>query len=1146
MSRPPKQLAAGRRHAWPSDVIRADTLSQHSEGYESNCHMAIRVALRHFTQYRYDRHVALSPQVVRLRPAPHARTCVESYSLKVAPHPHFINWQQDPFGNYLARLVFPEVVKDFTVEVSIVANLVTVNPFDFFLEPDAEQYPIAYATEQAREVLPYLQTAEMGAAFSELLDYALLHYAKAGRRTIDVLVDLNQHVQRLLRYDIRLEPGVFSPEETLERGHGSCRDFAWLLVNLLRRLGIAARFVSGYSIQLVADQKPLDGPAGVERDCTDLHAWAEAYLPGAGWIGLDATSGLFCGEGHIPLACSAEPASAAPISGGFEFTPRHDNDEVKCDFSFAMEVTRIEDRPRPTKSYTDEQWTAIVECGAAVDHILSDNDVRLTLGGEPTFVSIDDMEAEEWNTAALGPTKSILADRLIRRLHERFAPQGLLMHGQGKWYPGEQLPRWAYSLYFRKDGEPVWKDLALISDGSNRGHDSAVAHRFILRLTELLGLSREFVLPAHEDVYYYLWRERRLPKNVDPFDSHLDDELERQRLRRIFEGGLDQIAGYALPLRALSLINENHKWGSGSWSLRDERLFLLPGDSPMGYRLPLDSLPWSTESDRQQILEPDPFADAGRLDGHARLVEPRQQSRIPHEPPGAVTRGVSAQEVVRTALCVEPRGGVLHVFMPPVEGLNAYLELVAKLEATAQELGTPIRLEGYAPPHHPQFERISVTPDPGVIEVNVHPAANWSEIVERTTALYEAARLTRLGTDKFMLDGRHTGTGGGNHVVLGGPVPSDSPLLRRPDLLTSLVGFFNNHPALSYIFSGLFVGPTSQAPRIDEARNDSLYELDIAHQVLKAAGSNPPPWLVDRALRHLLIDLTGNTHRAEFCIDKLYNPDSPTGRLGLLELRAFEMPPDARMSCAQQLLVRAMVAHFWRNPYQRRLVRWGTTLHDRFALPHFLWEDLADALLELSPLGFRLDPNWFLPHWEFRFPRLGVVSAQGVQIELRQAIEPWHVLGEEQSLGGTARYVDSSVERIQVLVSNMTDSRHAVGVAGRALPLAPTGRSGQFVAAVRFKAWKPPSALHPTIDVHAPLVFDIYDRWNGRAVGGCTYHVSHPGGLSPIDFPANGLAAESRRAARFLPFGHTPGQFELRSPTRNLEHPLTLDLRHAD
>lgn len=1130
--------------------------------------MAVRVALQHHTTYRYDRLVRLSPHVIRLRPAPHCRTDIEAFALKVEPRGHFINWQQDPFGNYLARVVFPDPVSYLKVSVDLVADLVTVNPFDFFLEPHAERYPFEYTPAERQDLQAYLQPTATAERFAELVDTVRREYAAADRRVVDVLVDINQHLQRTIRYDIRMEPGVFAPDETLERGHGSCRDFAWLLVNVLRNLGLAARFVSGYSIQLVADQKPVDGPAGVSSDCTDLHAWAEVFLPGAGWIGLDATSGLLCGEGHIPLACTAEPTGAAPITGSFDFSPEFEGDEPKTEFAFTMNVTRIEDRPRPTRSYTEQQWNAILECGARLDRLLNEQDVRLTMGGEPTFVSIDDMEGAEWNTEAQGPTKALLSDQLLRRLRKRFAPSALMFHGQGKWYPGEPLPRYAYSLYFRKDGEPVWHDEQWVADGTNLGFGPEQAQEFLTRIAESLGVSTDKIMPGHEDVYYYLWRERRLPGNVDPFDSRLDDELERARLQRVFEQGLKHVAGYALPLRALASSESEHTWETGDWFLRAERLYLIPGDSPMGYRLPLDSLPWAIESERGTYDPQDPYANYPPLTPRSRLVAERRVQMQPweHTPttdhpvelshrrgkikPWAAAdtspsfeRFTSASDVVRTALCVEPRGGVLHVFLPPLPTFAAFLELTARIEKVAEELKRPVRIEGYPPPYHPQLQRISVTPDPGVIEVNIHPASSWQEIVDNTVGLYEDARQTRLGTNKFMLDGRHTGTGGGNHLVLGGATPGDSPFLRRPWLLTSLVAFFNNHPALSYVFSGLFVGPTSQAPRIDEGRNDSLYELEIARRTLAEAGTNAPPWLIDRALRNLLVDVTGNTHRAEFCIDKLYSPDTSTGRLGLVEMRAFEMPPDARMSCAQQLLVRSLVARFWQTPYERPLVRWNTTLHDRFALPHYLWQDLVDAIEESSLGGLALEPQWFLPHWEFRFPRYGKIASRGIEVELRQAVEPWHVLGEEAVEGGTARYVDSSVERVQVLVSGMTDTRHIMSLNGYELPLSPTGRSGEFVTGVRFKAWKPPYSLHPTLDRSEALIFDLYDTWNQRAVGGCTYHVAHPGGRTFDTHPANGLEAESRRRARFFPFGHSPGRFEIHSPTRSLEHPLTFDLR---
>ncbi len=1164
--------------------------------------MSIHVALNHVTHYRYDRRVGLSPQVVRLRPAPHCRTPILSYSLRIEPAGHFINWQQDPFANYLARLVFPEPTTEFKVTVDLVAEMAVYNPFDFFLEASAQQFPFAYDDALRDELAPYLVKLPATPRFKQFL--ASVDCTE--QRTIDFLVAINQRLQRDVRYLIRMEPGVQTPEQTLQLGAGSCRDSGWLLVQTLRHLGLAARFVSGYLIQLKPDVKALDGPSGTEVDFTDLHAWCEVYLPGAGWVGLDPTSGLLAGEGHIPLACTPQPSSAAPVSGAV--------DESEVDFAHTMRISRIWESPRVTKPYTEEQWHSVLALGERVDERLVAGDVRLTMGGEPTFVSVDDRDGAEWNTDALGPTKRVFAQDLVQRLRTHYGAGGFLHFGQGKWYPGEQLPRWALSVCWRSDGQPCWHDPSLFADEREpHAYTSADAKRFMLALTKQLGLTSDTVQPGYEDTWYYLWRERRLPVNVDPFDSRLDDELERVRLRRLFDQGLEREIGYVLPLkRSEGLALSGPRWVTGPWFFRDERMYLFPGDSPMGYRLPLDSLPWVSKGDYPYHVEADPFAPRGVLPGAAQIrgqyaphvvgggfaeggTVALQRSVGPGEGDGALAsaaagggaersassaapldaqaqarspqRFESAHWITRTALVVEARdprrangpkaestgraSSVLYVFMPPLQQLEHYLELLAAVEATAASLGVKIVLEGYPPPRDPRLKLLQVTPDPGVIEVNIHPAHNWSELVEHTEFLYDAAWQSRLSTEKFMLDGRHTGTGGGNHFVLGGATPADSPFLRRPDLLGSLLAYWHNHPALSYLFSGLFIGPTSQAPRVDEARNDQLYELEIALAEIdrksSVYGERMPPWLVDRTLRNVLIDVTGNTHRSEFCIDKLYSPDASTGRLGLLELRAFEMPPHARMSIVQQLLLRALVARFWNEPYRDPLVRWGTELHDRYLLPSFVWLDVEDVIEEMNRAGFGFDLAWFAPHFEFRFPKVGELNARGVHLVLRHALEPWHVMGEEGAAGTTVRYVDSTLERLEVRASGLIDSRHVVTVNGRALPLQPTGRVGEFVASVRYRAWQAAASLHPTIGVHAPLTVDLVDRWMQRSLGGCQYHVAHPGGRSYDTFPVNAFEAESRRLARYFAIGHTPdGGFGERvelPAQRSAEFPFTLDLR---
>ncbi len=1113
--------------------------------------MSIRIALDHTTVYTYDKPVTLHPHIIRLRPAPHCRTPILSYSLNIEPKDHFLNWQQDPFGNYLARLVFPEPCTQLSVKVDLLAEMTVINPFDFFVEESAEYFPFTYSKTNRDELAPYLVVSNASPKLTAWLE----RHRPAKGRIIDVLVAINQAVHNDVEYQLRMEPGVQTSDQTLTLAKGSCRDSGWLLVEILRHYGMAARFVSGYLVQLVPDIKSLDGPVGTSEDFTDLHAWAEVYLPGAGWVGLDPTSGLFAGEGHIPLACTPQPGSAAPISGSAS--------AGASDFYFHNRVSRIDERPRVTLPYDDRTWRDVLSLGKSVDETLEAQDVRLTMGGEPTFVSVDDMESAQWNTAALGEHKLERACVLLEELKGSFAPQGILAYAQGKWYPGEPKPRWALITHWRTDGQPIWHQPELIGTPDQYKAKTADAHRLMLSLCSVLNIEESFIRGMYEDPLHHLTLEALLPDDKALSELKLKDGSERRRLVDMLSAGLDEPAGYLLPLA-----HQADNWVSSRWPLRREEVFLMPGDSPAGLRLPLDSLPKNSDVDSEvdNTLE-DNFDPQEPL-----YVAPKPAATLEEYKATdsaktlAKATGGNGEKIIRTTLCAEVRDNCLYVFMPPMQSANGWIKLMAALEQACIIADVKPVIEGYEPPRDARLESFRITPDPGVIEVNIHPSSSFEELAHKTETLYEAARKSRLGAEKFMVDGRHTGTGGGNHITMGGSTPANSPFLRRPDLLRSLITYWQNHPSLSYLFSGMFIGPTSQAPRIDEARSESLYELEIALSRLPSGESNQP-WLVDRLLRNLLIDLTGNTHRAEICIDKLYSPDGAAGRLGIVELRAFEMPPHARMSVVQNLLIRCLISRFWKEPYNGKLVRWGTELHDRFMLPHFLWHDIKEVIDDLNGHGYAFDEKWLDAFWEFRFPVLGTRQIDNITMELRAGIEPWHVLGEEASASGMARYVDSSLERLELKVSGYTDSRYKITCNGLVLPLRPTAVQGEFVVGVRYRAWQPTFALHPDIPVDTPLVFDVIDTWSNRSLGGCSYHVSDPGGRSYEDVPVNANVAEARRLARFDENSHTPppaatvmtpqlsggSQFLPTEPhetvitsgtiTLNPEYPCTADLR---
>ncbi len=1080
--------------------------------------MSIHVAIKHETKYIYDKAIKLWPQVIRLRPAPHSRTKILGYSLQISPENHFINWMQDPFGNYQARIVFPDLVEAFSIRVEVIADMVAINPFDFFLEEYAEKFPFTYKESLIKELNPYLEIKESGPLLMECVADCQQF---SDQHTNDFLVAINQYIFKKINYSIRMEVGVQSCETTLDKELGSCRDSAWLLVQLLRHFGLATRFVSGYLIQLTSDIKVLDGPSGPEKDFTDLHAWVEVFLPGAGWVGLDATSGLFAGEGHIPLACTPSFESAAPVTGMTAPT------QVR--FEFKNIVERIYESPRVTKPFTKIQGQQMEQLGHYVDQLLEEGDVRLTMGGEPTFISTKDMESEQWNTDADGKDKRAMALELTHHLKNAFAKNGFLHFGQGKWYPGEPIPRWQYAIYWRKDGKALWENTEWIGNPNQEGKSTAQeVSQFMQGLTENLGIAQEYVCPAYEDKYFYLWEEHNLPIDFDAAEDTKAASMAQQTLLKLLEKGINQAAGWVLPLRW----NMNQKqWESSRWEFARKRLFLIPGNSQIGLRLPLQRIKVADKKVEDIVVPANHFEDeTGLLDKET--VQERIASRTPKN-----KEKKKGNALFKTAICAQLVNGNIHLFLPPMKDVNHFLDLLYTIEHTAATLKTPIILEGYQAPYHKEIIKLAVTPDPGVIEVNIHPAESWSEILNIYEVLFSSTEKVGLGTNKFMLDGKHTGTGGGNHITLGGKTPADSPLLRRPDLLRSMVNFWQNHPSLSYLFSSQFVGPTSQAPRVDEGRPDILYELEIAFKELERH-TNPPFYLVDRIFRNLLTDITGNTHRAEFCIDKLYSPDSNTGRLGILELRGFDMPPHKEMCLSQLLLIRSLVAAFWKTPYKNKLIHWGTDLHDKFMLHHFIKEDINEVVDYLNRAGINFDKKWMEVFLEFRFPIYGSVKVENVELTLRAGIEPWIVLGEEMSSNGTARFVDSSVEKLEVLVEDFNPERYLLLCNSIQVPLVKTNYNGKYVAAIRYKAWAPPSALHPTIGVNTPLVFDIYDTWNERSIGGCTYHVVHPGGRSYDTFPVNSLEAESRRTTRFWEFNHTPKN-ETKVITSNIKGGMT-------
>ncbi len=1144
----------------------------------------MRLLVQHRSHYAYPRPAALGPHVVRLRPANHTRARVESYRLAIAGE-HHLHWQQDPHGNHVARVTFKvaQRVPSFELLVELALDIKPVNPFDFLVDARCRELPFSYPDGLAAELAPFRSVDDpafgVGARARAFLD----ELPRKGK-VVDVIVALNQQVAAAVAYVIREEAGVWTPEETLAHGRGSCRDSAVLLVAALRSRGLAARFVSGYLIQLADEGMIPDQPRGVAKDVVDLHAWAEVFLPGAGWIGLDATSGLFTGEGHVPLCATASPALAAPIEGSSDVTA----DRVE----FGTSILRLGHEPRPTAPYTEAVWTSLLDAADRADAVLDAAAITLTSGGEPTFTSREDPAEPEWNGEALGAGKSRQGQALAAALRDQLAPGAAVLERMGKHYPGEPLPRWSLDIIGRRDGVPVWPQRALGGAAT-----AETARRLVETIARELGLPPTLApAPAYEDPFQVVQDEAALPVGVDPRHAGLDDPDERRRLARTLDRGAGTPVGWVLPLARAT----DGAWRSESWTFRREHLFLVPGDSPAGLRLPLASLgpglptpppldpsldpthPFDprvaadvdVDADPDALAiadvddrEPEPPPDAAPAE-RARWVLRRahrqlridasdpNRARIQLEAPQALTSSppdstatpptaLAGGAGIRTALVVEPRLGALHVFLPPVRRFADWLDLVAAIDRARAATGLDTRLEGYPPPPAPVQLRFAVTPDPGVLEVNLPPTARGRDHAALLETVFDVALASGLQSEKYLLDGRLAGSGGGHHITLGGPTPLGSPFLIRPDLLASLITFVQHHPCMSYLFTGLFVGPTSQAPRVDEARHDALYELELALD--RAHGAGPTPaWLVDGLFRNLLCDVAGSTHRAELSIDKLYDPQTPYGRQGLVELRAFEMPPHPRLAAAQVLLARALIAAFTQAPCRGALVRWGQGLHDRFLLPWFLERDLDDVLAFLAGRELGMPTDAFRPFLELRCPLVGTIDAGDVRVEVRNAIEPWPVLGEEVGGGGTSRYVDSSLERLEVRATGMVPERHRVLVNGAVLPMRATSAADIHVAGVRFRAWCPPHSLQPHLGVHHPVRFDVVDTWASRSLGAGAYHVWHPEGRGFRSPPLTRFEASARRSQRFTHDGPTPYPVRPRETRPHPDQPYTLDLRRLD
>ena len=1032
------------------------------------------------------------------------------------------------------------------ITVGLVADLMVINPFDFFVEEYAERCRSPTSTSLAADLAPYLRPVDERPGPRRLrqsLPRAAGRPRRTARRTVDVPRRAQRRRARRVAYSVRMEPGRADPRRDAHprrSAPAATRPGCW------SRCCASTASPPASSPATSCSSPPTRSPRRPQRPGPRLHRPARLGrgLPARCRLGRHGPDlAPLRRRGPHPALRDARTRAAPPRS-------RAPPSPCEVTFSFHNEVTRVHEDPRVTKPYTDDQWARIDALGEAVDQRLADGDVRLTMGGEPTFVSLDDTDHRAVEHRRRRPGEARPWPPRSPSGCARPTPRaGSSTAARASGTPASPCPAGSIALQWRTDGVPLWRARR---SSPTRGARAATRRRPPATPRPSPPRSRSVLgLPA----------EQRPPGVRGPARRRSPPRCASRRARpptrtprRSTTHGLGrrwtrpQVAtAHRLGAAARHQHGRPGRLGQPAVALPPRPARAGAGHRPAGLRLPLDSVAWKEPGPGRAVV---PRGRAPRWSRRARRHAWSTRGRGHHR---AGVRG--------------PRRPTSTSSSRPTEQLDDYAALLSSSSAAARTVGRPVVLEGYGPPPDPRLTQLIVTPDPGVIEVNVQPTRSWAELRELTTTLYDEARQARPD-DREVRPRRPPH----RHRRRQPPHPrrpprrSTRPLLRRPDLLVSLLTYWQRHPSPVLPVLRPLHRPTSQAPRFDEGRPEALYEMEIAFAEIDrlaaqasgphGTGEGPRPWLVDRALRHLLTDLTGNTHRAEFCIDKLYSPDSSRGRLGLLELRGFEMPPHPQMALVQALLVRASSRCSGTQPFAAPLVRWGTELHEDFLLPAGRDSDIAAGGRRPARPRHRLRGGVARPVHGVPLPahRHARRIGRGHELELRQAIEPWHVLGEEATAGGTARYVDSSVERVQVPVAGLDPHRHLVTCNGVPVPLTPTGAAGR---ALRRRALPRLAAAVGAAPHHRGARPAALRRRRPRR--GARWAVrpttsSTPAAGPTTHPPVNAAEAEARRASRFEARGHTAGRARRRRPARGRGRrrrltrratPHTLDLRRV-